>query len=397
MIFPPASPKPVRYWQDDNNPLINQNNKAPLRAFQSKTGLIPISVGQAEKDAHKARWWNHLETIRSSGPEFARATKGVAIDIFNTPSVNAFVDASTDFDVIDFHDGLVENIKLFFQVAFADPDLFTQWGHPEKESKKYHRLTNISWMANHDQLINTLSHQGVQPGRIPICIQRREIANMLSRISLDFIFLHEISHILYGHLELLDSLTGLRRLCEAVGPADLYVDTLQAMEIRADGFSTWQTMGRFLENVIDDSPGDTSWEHARNAVDWFILASGVVFSILASDGSGIEDHAGKSHPHPAVRLKNCRQYLFSFMRHDLGWYNYRTLQLHMDWDFTLRLLNNTCEGLGIDSSILRASTDKSIESKIEDVRKSLNDTSRAMHPSLERYSRISLRFPQGCS
>lgn len=135
---------------------------------------------------------------------------------------------------------------------------------------------------------------------------RKAAALTMARLAFDFLFYHEIAHIIAGHLEFTDSSSPKAQLRErrTLHMADddpspmMGADILEYDADRiAAGYVWW-----LVSLGLDLS--DTSEGGIRQQFDMFralTFALGVLFRLFAQDTPGIHEHKAISHPHPDVR------------------------------------------------------------------------------------------------
>ena len=135
---------------------------------------------------------------------------------------------------------------------------------------------------------------------------RKQYASTLARLAFDFLFYHEVSHIIAGHFDLLESQEIRARLYEHrrfhAQHASLSFDYWDALEYDADRIAA-EFMLRFLSlgvNLRDES------ERARGQQEDIFralaFAVGTLFRLIAEDLPELGDYTLESHPHPEVRF-----------------------------------------------------------------------------------------------
>jgi hypothetical protein len=193
-----------------------------------------------------------------------------------------------------------------FSTLLSHPDIFTDIGKASKERFR----GEMPWKGvpldlgyNYDlsgMIKSMLSSMTPQDGF------RKQYALTLARLSFDFLFYHEMAHILAGHLDLLES-DGERAFLrensefhfQENSSATRYWDLL---EYDADRISASFIL-RFLSLGLD-LKAETKQERKKQKDIFLALARsiGALFKLQSKDLPDMESYRYRSHPHPEVRF-----------------------------------------------------------------------------------------------
>jgi hypothetical protein len=142
---------------------------------------------------------------------------------------------------------------------------------------------------------------------------RRTFANVLFYIAIEYIFLHEISHVLLGHLGYSHSkIKGVSNLCMHEGRNEsidgISKKELRAMEIDADANAIYLALNMHRRGIspILNSPRFNS---AFNLdIDFLakclLISSSLLIHFFPSAGAPLSINRFQSHPHSEVRINN---------------------------------------------------------------------------------------------
>jgi hypothetical protein len=219
----------------------------------------------------------------------------IHVGIIENDMINAyaFQSRSGDKDFIGMNAGTILKLYYYFTTLLAARNAFPEVGNASLE---LYDITDIKHYL-HDSY-----YRYMEDAPVAICKDRREFAHHLWIISTDFIFSHELSHHLLGHLRYNRANYSLSSLDEYSKPnvtKDInYYAFSQAMEIDADDFGVFFTFHRF--DMIYDEMG--YHKYGLSVSELILIATSFVFHIF--DELSINkslDHLN-THPHPTLRM-----------------------------------------------------------------------------------------------
>ncbi|MEE9130856.1 MAG: hypothetical protein V3T84_12615 [Phycisphaerales bacterium] len=146
-------------------------------------------------------------------------------------------------------------------------------------------LRVIDWRFSLVPQLKRLKDRNAQ--HVAITSSRLDFAQAAARAAMFFSMLHEMSHIVLGHVRWLYREYGLASLSETEKPGPLDAATFQALEIHADMMAA----SRFLS-------GD--WDATNTHANGFGV--GLLLHAIASVPQRIENYNDKKHPHPLIRF-----------------------------------------------------------------------------------------------
>lgn len=220
-------------------------------------------------------------------------------------SLNAIAVSGNKYDHIGIALGSILNINIFFEILLSHPEILLELGNPSEEVKKIDDLSGISWISEYESIFHNLQKQSLSPKNLtPINRQRVSVANILSQIAIDFIILHELCHILYGHT----TLNGMKNkpyieLGRAYKSEYEYEES-QAIELHADGHSVYILLTLLLN--LEREPSN-DWNHKlfdskEELLYIMFLSLNFLFYILDQNNTSIVDSEKQTHPHTFVRF-----------------------------------------------------------------------------------------------
>ena len=251
--------------------------------FEAKGGRhVPAGIFD-EQLLERAR---RLVAYHSRDRKIKATLPPIEVGIIRNESLNACTALTGGQGYIGLNWGMCGLIFLVFNRMLAHPEVLKDVGHSSKENIRDRDLwfppRSISEL--HDQI-------GKVEIPIPADEARWKYGQILLVTAFDFIVLHELAHLLNGHVALIQERAGKpMRNGEAPG-----VDPLlrQCLEMDADCFAVAQFMG-FL--------GDPAYP-ASNGASAEMLVFELVFSVysmLRLDGFG--EYSGSTHhPSPGIR------------------------------------------------------------------------------------------------
>ncbi len=164
----------------------------------------------------------------------------------NVPSVevglieNLGFNASTTIEdgkaFVGIYYGTYMLLQHIFYRMLARPDVLTHIGDPTAEAKVESDLKDASPPRNLDELLQLTGE--IQNVPKPVDPVRAAYARMLWEQACEFIVNHEIGHLLYGHVGLLQERTNVRIVDER--PMGIEPRLLQTLEMDADTFAVAQ-------------------------------------------------------------------------------------------------------------------------------------------------------------
>lgn len=217
------------------NPPHPRNMNAELAEILEQKGGLFWLEGAHEESTHDkfksitARFTRH----RNHAEQNLYSDKPRAIDFgfLSQTGLNAFAYASPtenppEFDFIGINVGVIFTLIDIFGRILAHPDNFPTIGNSQLETSITHNLPFLTTDVMKSDFLPIT----------PNCPVRSIFAGELAQVALDFLFFHELTHLLNGHIEFLRSRLSLVHLSEAFSP-DRTADGFamrQALEMDAD-------------------------------------------------------------------------------------------------------------------------------------------------------------------
>ncbi|AOE61138.1 hypothetical protein LOY64_19005 [Pseudomonas corrugata] len=275
--------------------------------------------GGLELPSHPDAWTRHLISQVASGLEQYRKRieqlyfDGIGVKlhcgIYNESEARAFAALSSQVQpdkvaFIGISYGFVFNAACFATMMLSRSDMLKEVGSPEKEPQP----NPISHMPS------SMADSPFHPAQ-PACPIRKAFAAFLTVRFVESVFMHEVSHLVRGHLGLIQSLGGLNWSEGDDMPGHLAALTKQALEFDADGGAIEESF-----NYLFSVQHAFSIGHFKNADPAALRA----LEILYADGPSAAKYSfmgmylplrmfehlhwerdlqnGSSHPHPPIRM-----------------------------------------------------------------------------------------------
>ena len=181
------------------------------------SGLRSLCVQQLER---LDKW------IRGVRAEHVPTMYPVHVAYVESLRMNAFTFVSHGYGFVGLYPGSLLTIYSFFSNLLAHPELFPAVGDPQKEEQ---------WVG----------FDAAHIIRIPKDPTRASFAGLLSVLVIDFLFTHEVGHLMNGHAELINSKLGVPVFAEFDPQHSRTFDkvTSQTLEMDADCFAVAQGIG----------------------------------------------------------------------------------------------------------------------------------------------------------
>jgi hypothetical protein len=235
--------------------------------------------------------WERLDKwIREVRTNHTPGMYPVYIGYVENLRMNAFAFVRDEYGFVGLYPGSLVTIYSFFSNLLAHPDLFPSIGDPGKEQV---------WTS-------------LDPGqiiRIPKDPDRGAFAGLVSVLAIDFLFAHEIAHLMNGHAELINRKLGLDILAEFDGNRARIMDNLtsQTLEMDADSFATLQGVATAVGRASNPKgvfpERWRSWYRTPSVAlaAWAVAVYGL-FRLFAGGETPSTNQLATTHPAPNVRL-----------------------------------------------------------------------------------------------
>src|SRR5690242_12055909 len=150
------------------------------------------------------RYWDYIQTFRRL-PIYAPYLKRFHFDFVANEHLNAVATSCKDIYFIGLNAGAIQNLEIFFSLLFSDPRILADIGNASKETPWIENLTRCDWRLPVASILQEVSLRARPPQSFPIDPERRLYAHRLAILAADFVFFHELGHLVNGHLEFLGS------------------------------------------------------------------------------------------------------------------------------------------------------------------------------------------------
>lgn len=172
---------------------------------------------------------SHIATARAH--VYTDASRPIQYAIINSLDSNAFAyatkrETAIQFDFVGINLGSILLVFESFNRMLSNPKTLPDIGDPSKEDSSLPTVTHVSRNTLFDEMMRYC----------PKCPVRARMAGELSEIAIDFLFLHELTHIKNGHLDYVRYHRNANHLPEVFQSTGTAGDklTLQTLEWDAD-------------------------------------------------------------------------------------------------------------------------------------------------------------------
>ncbi|MCX5999989.1 MAG: hypothetical protein NTU41_10485 [Chloroflexi bacterium] len=213
---------------------------------------------------------------------------------------NAFSQSATALNLIGIYSGLVWVINEMWATLLCHNDFLPDIEH---NSSFESRLRNGIFVTDGFEGISDYEMQWRGHPWAYLSPWRLAIATVLSAMSVEYVFYHEIAHLLLGHSKYIAAKTGasLHELERRRRNIPLPPYELQGLEFEADGVATCIALGSsaMLGHFSDEKARDPSWMLSFYYV-WGLSVEGV-FRLFSQSTWDLSAYQISTHPHPFAR------------------------------------------------------------------------------------------------
>ncbi len=157
--------------------------------------------------------------------------------------------------------------------------------------------------------------------RVPKDPARRSYAHLLSAIAVEFLFQHEIAHLMNGHVRLINRRSEIRFLVEFDEHSSQSLSSLdrQTLEMDADSFAVAQGAATFVGRLAEPEkvfPKDwRQWYRSpRQALFAWIFSVYSLFRLFYKGPADLDDLESAVHPPPGIRMFMVTACLLEFLK-----------------------------------------------------------------------------------
>lgn len=206
---------------------------------------------------------------------------------------------------IGFYAGTILWLTDVFTYLLSQPDVFTQLGDPSKEIAVL-RQPHATGLADAGGLYNNIKRreEWLWGGFGPRDKERVLYAHALSFFAKQWLFYHELGHIILGHIDLVREVYGRGVLWELAArrTSQLPVNISHVLEAIADRSATQMSFGHLI--TIDKESPLTPFALASrdNGLYLWSIATNVLLRLFSQDAKTLEEHQNLPHPHPVTRM-----------------------------------------------------------------------------------------------
>jgi hypothetical protein len=255
------------------------------RVFKSLGGVAPLPSGPSRLAKLLGYY---MKRCQNAVPD-----QSFHFDFVKNQRINACATTDAGFNLIGFNLGTPVGFLKLYETLLSNPEILPHVGDPSKDPK---------WECD-------LSKKDLQDGfadifppaieRITADPSRAAFVHHCTQFAMDFIFWHEIFHVLCGHVGYCLNCTHHGAgLAELEGRPTLEAATSQALELEADMNAAALTGSIWLQEPL--LPG-VPFRGSEEALRTWAFSLAVVFLIFDQARTRVRDYRDSTHPHPAIR------------------------------------------------------------------------------------------------
>ena len=314
-----------------------RKNQIPIKKPLSEHEIFDLAIADKQWGVRIDKKYSHknlqdfkechkifLKGYSAKSKPLLKPFPSIIYDYINNLSFNAHAFKYKEYYIIGIHGADFIILNDLFNRMLAHNDIFPKIGNPAKES------SDTSIKDYYDNVFDILnnSHQGIFKSKFPKDSKRKLYAYHITGRAMDFVFEHELAHILFGHVDYLYDRYGIHCVSE-YQPSEIVNQNqfdLQTFEMNADTMALLSCCSRALNTVNNNSlvhpPFRTFYKNYYQAL------SDIAFAIyntirVFGDGDYKNIQLGKStHPDPRVRQL---QIFSTFRTMVKAWKQYFTL------------------------------------------------------------------------
>jgi hypothetical protein len=186
--------------------------------------------------------------------------RGAAMPAFyfnyvNNPELNlkAGYDRNDHCGYVGIFTGAVPLIYDMFYRMLSHPKILPEIGNVAIESARQPYCSEGLWSDYNELFVHRGNHGKHLANVLPADPSRRKHANQLAECALEFLILHELAHITFGHCEYANTHLGLSLLTELNAKNPPAVNNLkrQAIECAADGYAALTSWSGRLQRISE--------------------------------------------------------------------------------------------------------------------------------------------------
>lgn len=293
----------------------------------------------------KERWNEYILHEMQSHVLCGPFPKKIIIDFFNNDSFRAFTTYKKGCYIIAISDAVLKISLYIFYKLLSNPKVLVNVGDVSKEID-INRITDYYFSLSD---IVELGHKGIMEYTIPKDSIRKEYAENLARIAIDYIFFHELSHIQYGHVDYITSLSKTKNNLQFDSDncrSKLLFDK-QTLEYDADAAALGRCLDRMLtyfeKSELLPKPLKHCYKSKYKSSADIYFAIGTIFR-LKGVGDYTDTTLGKyTHPNNVIRcllIGKTFEAILKYWKQNLDWkkLNDHLVKAHLEKDLAYSIV-----------------------------------------------------------
>ncbi len=329
---------------------LEEQDPVAVQAFDAEFG------GRLREHDGALRWyllryWDFTKKLRRKDL-YKRCLNRFHFDFVEVDKLNAFASSRNGVNLVACFTGAFTNITSFFTLLLSHPEVLPSVGNASDEKRWIRSLRHCNWSSSWSDVLANIDVYQTPPPSFPIDPTRKLFAHRLSILAMDFLFFHEIGHLVNGHLELLRGSAELGALEEASfteGSSLIPLD-YQALELNADSHAVIAMTPELLA-LPEVLPPTSTFETGSEAIESLVLAMLSVFILFDRTASSLKRYDSARHPHPAVRLANVHH---GTVQLAAGFGPETQDRLRSSWSQAFDQAEQMCSCLGVGASVWHA-------------------------------------------
>ncbi|WP_421830354.1 hypothetical protein [Larkinella sp.] len=194
----------------------------------------------------KSNAQNFIDQVKTRPEGVIEGMPHVHFDFINNPNFNATAFIHKGKEFIGFNYGLILMVYEIFNRILSSPKIFPDLGNVELEHE-HEKLPVLT--PNFEVVRDQYEEKKYSPYVYPVDETRSYYANDLADLALNFLLLHEIAHLRYGHLSYVNHKMGMDFIMEFDGEIERKINPLtnKLLEWNADNWANETEAGIVYE------------------------------------------------------------------------------------------------------------------------------------------------------
>jgi len=295
------------------------------------------------------------------------------------------LDPESGVECLGISTGSIVNIANFFALLMCDPRVLTTVGDSSRERFCIHSLDSCNWTLSVTENAARVVPEAEDAWVAPVCEDRFRFAAACAKAAVDFLFLHEVGHLLCGHVDYYRVIVGQELFQEFHAGPRLKISHL--LEFQADEFAAVEQLDAIytMPEYMAEALGLSVKEPTHPLRVWALSIMFLYQLFKGAESRG--DFASETHPSPSSRLYVTRARLSRILSAQTQ-HQRRFRDFAEAWNLARDDFARICSLVGIAVASLLEDTSEEAD-RFGDLDRSLTDFSEMEEiQSIRRFNRV---------